>query len=127
MDKREGGNAVRFSGKRFGLKGLCTIWLETNLRNKQPCCFSGCQTQLLKEGTCRGHITHLPADAQYLGGREPVCPATAILQISVSATGHLTHRIPDPKFSSLLTASGLSAWELACSNIGNGREESSRK
>lgn len=37
--KREGENVVRFSGKRFELQGLCTIWLETNPWNKQPCCF----------------------------------------------------------------------------------------
>lgn len=89
--------------------------------------FSGCQTQLLKEGTCRGDITHLPADPQCLEVRKPPCPATRILQISVSAPEHLTWRIYDPQFSSLLTASGLSARELACSNISNGREGSSRK
>lgn len=74
------------SGKRSELAGLCTIRLERNLWSKQPCCFSGCQTQRLKEGTCGGEITPLPADPQYREVCEPARPATQMTRLSVPAT-----------------------------------------
>lgn len=78
------------SGKRSELAGLCTIQLERNLWSKQPCCFSGCQTQQLKEGTCGGQIMPLPADPQYREVRESARPATQMTRLSVPTTELLT-------------------------------------